>query len=291
MDLQGNRLVILGCGYVGTAVAREARALGMQVEALTRNTDRAAELAALGIPVVVGDLATDFWHERIAPGPEYVLDCVSSGGGGADGYRRSYICGMRSILTWARLGPVGTLVYTSSTAVVDETALTEGGTENGRILLEAEAALQDAALACDRWFILRLAGIYGPQRHHLLDHIRSGAVEIPGSGGHHLNLVHRNDIVAAIWSAFTSPLAVRNRIFNVADDAPATKDELVRWLAAKVDRISPRFSGGPASTRRGFADPPDRLISNARLKAELGWRPMYPSFREGYRQILESKVL
>jgi len=42
----------------------------------------------------------------------------------------------------------------------------------------------------------------------------------------------------------------------------------------------------PGSTRRGFAEPPDRLISNARIKVELGWRPEYPSFREGYRQIL-----
>jgi nucleoside-diphosphate-sugar epimerase len=72
----------------------------------------------------------------------------------------------------------------------------------------------------------------------------------------------------------------------VADDAAATKSKVVEWLAAQVGRPPPRFSGGPASTRRGFAEPPDRLISNARIKVELGWRPAYVSFREGYRQIL-----
>jgi phosphoglycerate dehydrogenase-like enzyme len=36
-SLRGKRLVIFGCGYVGTAVAREALAAGVHVEALTRN--------------------------------------------------------------------------------------------------------------------------------------------------------------------------------------------------------------------------------------------------------------
>jgi nucleoside-diphosphate-sugar epimerase len=293
-SIRGKRLVIFGCGYVGTAVAREAQAKGIRVEALTRNPDRAAALVELGAAAVVADLATDTWHQRIAPGAEFVLNCVSSGGGGTAEYRRSYVGGMQSILGWAGRSAEGTFVYTSSTSVypqtggmvVDETAPTEGAGANGRILLEAEALLQKAGPACGRWFILRLAGIYGPGRHHLLDQILGGAAEMAGSGEQRLNLAHRDDIVAAIWAAFMSPAAGGNRIFNVADDAAATKSKVVEWLAAQVGRPPPRFSGGPASTRRGFAEPPDRLISNARIKVELGWRPEYPSFREGYRQIL-----
>jgi nucleoside-diphosphate-sugar epimerase len=294
-SLVGRRLVIFGCGYVGTAVAREAQAAGLRVEALTRNADRAAALTELGTSVVVADLATDTWHQRIAPGPEFVLNCVSPGGGGTEGYRRSYIGGMRSILSWAEGGAIGTLVHTSSTSVypqsgglaVNETDSTDGAGDLGRILLEAEALLQKAGPACVRWFILRLAGIYGPARHHLLDQIRSGAVEMAGSGQHRLNLAHRDDIVAAVWAAFLSPTTVGNRVFNVADDCAATKAEIVSWLAAQVGRLPPVFSGGPANTRRGFGEPPDRLISNASLKAELGWRPKYPSYREGYTNGLQ----
>jgi len=294
-SIRGKRLVILGCGYVGTVVAREAQALGMRVEALTRNPDRAAALAGFGAAAVVADLATDTWHKRIEPGADFVLNCVSPGGGGVDGYRRSCVGGMRSILSWAERGAVGTLVYTSSTSVypqtggmvVNETAPTEGAGDNGRILLEAEGLLQRAGPACGRWFILRLAGIYGPGRHHLLDQICSGAAEMAGSGRHRLNLVHRDDIVAAIWAAFRSPATLGNRIFNVTDDSAATKTEVVEWLAARVGRPAPRFSGGPASARRGFGEPPDRSISNARLKAELGWRPKHPSFREGYTNVLQ----
>jgi nucleoside-diphosphate-sugar epimerase len=295
-SLHGKRLVIFGCGYVGTAVAREACRAGLRVEALTRNPGRAAELAALGAHPVVADLATDTWHERLAPGADLVLNCVSSGGGGLDGYRRSYVEGMRSLLAWAHRDPVGTLVYTSSTsvypqdggAVVEEEAPTEGAGETGRILLEAEDSLRRGSGACGRWFILRLAGIYGPERHHLLDQVRAGAAEISGSGAQHLNLAHRDDICAAVLAAFTAPASLSGGIFNVADDASAPKAEVVRWLAEQLGRPAPRFTGGAGSARRGFASPPDRLISNARLRAKLGWRPRYPSFREGHAAILSA---
>jgi nucleoside-diphosphate-sugar epimerase len=294
--LANKRLTIFGCGYVGTAVAREACQAGLRVEALTRNPGRAAELAALGAHTVVADLATDTWHGRLAPGADLVLNCVSSGGGGLDGYRRSYVEGMRSLLTWARRGPVGMLVYTSSTSVypqgggvvVDEEAPTEGAGETGRILLEAEELLRRGSDAYGRWFILRLAGIYGPERHHLLDQVCTGAAGIAGNGAQHLNLAHRDDICAAVFAAFAAPASLSGGIFNVADDAPAPKAAVVRWLAEQLGRPAPHFTGGMASARRGFASPPDRLISNAKLKAKLGWKPRYPSFREGYAAILSA---
>lgn len=294
--MANKRLVILGCGYIGAAVARRARAAGLQVDALTRNPARTAELAELGVNPVVADLAADAWHERIAPAADLVLNCVSAGGGGLDGYRRSYLDGMHSLAVWARRGPVGTVVYTSSTSVypqtggvvVDETAQTECADETGRILLEAEAVLRGAAGACGRWFILRLAGIYGPGRHRLLDHVRAGATEMAGDGSPHLNLAHRDDIGMAIMAALAAPPALRDEIFNVVDEAPTAKAEVVRWLAAQTGQPAPRFSGGPAGARRGFSTPPDRLISNAKLKAALGWRPQFPSFREGYAAILSA---
>jgi len=291
----GKRLVIFGCGYLGIAVARGAVAAGLQVDALTHNSARATELAAAGVHAVVADLAGCEWHDRVAPGADLVLNCVGSGGRGIAGYRRSYVDGMRSILAWAIRGPVGTIVYTSSTSVypqtggalIDESAPTDGVGGNGRILVEAEALLRQSVKACDRWFIFRLAGIYGPGRHQLLDQIRAGAAEIRGSGEHRLNLVHRDDIVAAIGAAFSAPVGVRDRIFNLVDDAPATRMDVVQWLAVQSGRSAPPFAGGAAGARRGIAEPLDRRIGNARLKAELGWRPRYPSFREGFRQILD----
>lgn len=289
--LAGKRLVIFGCGYVGTAVAERALVAGARVTALTRNAEKAAALRAAGIEVVVADLAAENWHAQIAGDADFVLNCVSSGGGGADAYQRSYVDGLLSILTWARTrGPVGTLVYTSSTSVyaqgdgvtVDESMSTEPSSDRAAVLVEAERLVRESGAAARRWWILRLAGIYGPGRFHLVEQVRAG--EVAGLGTHHLNLVHRDDIVAAALAAFTAPAGQGNEALNLADDGAARKSEIVAWLAARMGVPPPRFTGAPAGGRRAVT--PDRVIANARAKAVLGWRPSWPTFREGAASLL-----
>src|SRR6478735_2030896 len=142
-SLAGKRLVIFGCGYVGAALARAALEAGARVDALTRNPEKAGALRTAGLAnVVVADLATAEWHDAIAGGADFVVNTVSSGG--PENYRSSYVDGLQSILGWASRGPrpVGTFVYTSSTAVypqgegalVDESADAPGSTPNGAII-------------------------------------------------------------------------------------------------------------------------------------------------------------
>jgi nucleoside-diphosphate-sugar epimerase len=294
-----NRLLILGCGYVGSAVAWRAVDEGREVTAVTRNPERAAALAATGVHAVVADLAESDWHGQVGREFETVLNCVGSGGSGMEGYRRSYLEGMKSVLVWARSAAVGTLVYTSSTSVyaqdagvrVDESMPAEGRNETAQILVETEKLLRNAPAAeranLRRWFILRLAGIYGPERHSLLDAIRIGYTSLPGTGGHRLNLAHRDDIVDAIFACFEASPAVYDQVFNVADDAPATKHEVAVWLASQLGKTAPVLAGGLAPGRSAAV--PDRIIANGRIKEALGWSPVHPTFREGYAEILQQE--
>jgi nucleoside-diphosphate-sugar epimerase len=294
-SLANKRLVIFGCGYVGSAVAQAALAAGARVEALTRNSEKAAALRQSGLAnVVVADLASFDWHGQLAAGADFAVNTVSSGG--PESYQRSYVGGMQSILAWAGSGPkpVGTMVYTSSTAVypqgggvvVDETADATGSTPNGAIIRASEQLLEQApAAARTRWFILRLAGIYGPERHHLLDQLRAGAATLNGSGDHRLNLAHRDDIVAAILACLQAPAAVGGGIFNVADPAPALRAEVVRWLAGKLGRAVPAFDGS-TTARRGGAPMPDRVIASDKIRRTLGWQPAYPDYRSGFEKLL-----
>lgn len=295
-DLHGKRLVIFGCGYVGSAVARAALAEGAHVEALTRNPEKAVTLRSLGLSkVVVAELSASDWHGQIGGGADFVVNCVSSGGG-PDGYRRSYLEGMASIIAWGAQGgmPIGTMLYTSSTsvypqgggAVVEETAAAEGATPNGKVIRESEILLEKITpAACRRWFILRLAGIYGPGRHHLLNQLREGVTELGGGGGHRLNLIHLDDIVSATLACLTAPDAIGSQIFNVADTAPAAREEVVRWLAGQLKRPIPVFDGLPG-TRRGGEPMPDRIIASGKIQRALGWRPKYADYRAGFGAIL-----
>jgi nucleoside-diphosphate-sugar epimerase len=288
----GRHIVIFGCGYVGAAVARWAASAGLRVTALTRNTASAVVLREVGITTVVADLAGHAWHDEISPAPEFAINCVSSGGGGTEGYRHSYLEGTESIVAWAtRRGSIGTFLYTSSTAVypqgegavVDESGAVAATSDRVQVLLDTEARVQSATgKAWQRWFILRLAGIYGPGRHHLLEQVRAG--EVTGAGEHHLNLIHRDDIVTAVAACAGAPPAVANEIFNLADDGGAGKSEIVGWLARELGVPAPRFTGVAYPGRRTVT--PDRVIANDKLKSMLGWSPRYSTFREGYANLL-----
>jgi nucleoside-diphosphate-sugar epimerase len=113
----------------------------------------------------------------------------------------------------------------------------------------------------------------------LVEQVRAG--EVAGYGEHRLNLAHRDDIAAAVWSVFRAPPSIANETFNVADDHPTPKAEVAAWIASQLSLPAPRFTGAPAGGRRAVT--PDRIIANAKLKTMLGWKPAFPSFREGYQ--------
>ena len=106
-------VIIFGCGYLGTALAKHLLNQGLRVGALTRNAEKAADLRKIGaelrtgydqaaIEVIEGDLDSNDWHKRVEGRYESVVNCVSSAGGGLAGYQKSYVDGQRSILEWAK---------------------------------------------------------------------------------------------------------------------------------------------------------------------------------------------
>lgn len=293
-SLSGQRLVIFGCGYVGSALADAALAQGARVTALTRNPEKAAALRARGIAVVEADLASGAWHAQIERA-DFVANTVSAAAPTPEGYRASYVEGTRSILAWAARVPIGTLVYTSSTGVypqggggrVDETASTDGASPTGRVLIEAENLLRTAdRAAIGRSFVLRCAGIYGPGRHYLLNALRAGQTRFAGEPGFRMNLIHRDDIVAAILACFGASAGIGSEVFNLSDGTPATRAELVGWLAGEIGAPEPQFDGAVTSARKGGEPTPDRIIVAEKIRRTLGWAPAYPDFRAGYRPLL-----
>lgn len=290
-------VVIFGCGYVGAALAEVLLANGVRVGALTRNSAKAAQLRAQGVnEVVEAELSQANWHTQFAASYESVVNCVSSAGGGLPGYRRSYVDGQRSILQWAQGRRIRSYLYTSSTSVypqdgglsVDETADTAAAPPTGQVLCESERLLIDAAGAFDAWYVLRLAGIYGPGRHYLLDLLRSGESVIPGAGNYLLNLIHRDDIVSAICTALAQPRSSYSGIYNVADNQPATKAAVVDWLAERLGQPAPCFDPLQLSSRmqRRGGRLPSRRIVNRKLCETFDWAPRYGNFRVGYEALL-----
>lgn len=288
----GKRALICGPGYVGGAVAQALLRAGAEVAVLARSQATVERCGARGCAGWAADVAAADWHDQHPASYDFILYAVSSGGGGLDNYRRCYVDGMKSLQSWLKTSDRSPhVVYTSSTSVyagdggeeVDETGALETTEPRAATLIAAEAELGKCG---HPWTILRVAGIYGPGRHYLLDQLRASEVAVAGRGDVHLNLAHRDDIVGAILAAWHQPSAAAGEVFNVADSGRATKAEVVNYLAAELGRPSPSFTGVSAPGRRSRL--PDRVVLNEKLRSQLGWSPRYPSFREGYAAILEA---
>ena len=107
-------LTILGCGYLGSALASRALDNGWTVSALTRNPDYVSELKSIGLEVVVqSNLEDSNWHSELDADQDFVVNCVGSSSPNLDGYVKSYVEGQSSVMNWLKSGKVGTFVFTS----------------------------------------------------------------------------------------------------------------------------------------------------------------------------------
>lgn len=297
--LAHKQLLILGAGYIGQALAAKALAEGMRIAALTRNSADAEVLRSMGVsPVVEADLASCDWHGELRGPYDFVVNCVSSGGGGVAGYRHSYLEGQRSLCRWLSKRRVPLVVYTSSTSVypqvngelVDEATPLSGVSEAAGVLLESERLLLETAGEGEVRIVLRLAGIYGPGRHHYLDQLHLGETVFPGKGDDYLNLVHRDDVIGALMTVFRKASSEDSGCYNLSDGCHETKAAILQWLAEALGitgvRFDPELTSSRASRRQNAAGMvPNRRVDNSRFCQVFDWKPLYPSFREGYLSI------
>ncbi|MEO8045373.1 MAG: NAD-dependent epimerase/dehydratase family protein [Spartobacteria bacterium] len=273
------RVLIAGCGYVGSATADLFHAAQWEVEGWTHSPDSAAQLSGKPYAVRAVDIAANEAVAQAASEFDAVIHCASSGGGGAEGYRRVYFEGAKNLL--ATLRP-RTFVYTSSTSVyaqtggewVDEESAAEPSHETGKILRETEELVRQ-----ENGLVARLAGIYGPGRSALLRKFLSRDARIEESGQRYLNQAHRDDIAAALFHlvAVGREKLARGAIVNVADDQPITQRDAYAWLAAKLNRPLPEIAARPPERKRGASN---KRVSNRQLRA-LGWEPKFPTFAVG----------
>ena len=165
---------------------------------------------------------------------------------------------------------------------VDETSATRTRTARGRARLEDEARWTAAARARGAEAdILRLAGIYGPGRNALVN-LRRGEARRIIKPGQVFNRAHVDDIAQISSLALTRNL--NGQIWNVADDEPAPPQDVIAYAAALLNLEPPPeepFEGATLSPMalEFYAD--NKRVSIAKAKAELGFAPAYPTYREG----------
>jgi nucleoside-diphosphate-sugar epimerase len=179
----------------------------------------------------------------------------------------------------------GWLGYLSSTGIygdtggawVDESASTGAGRRSARN--EADAAWLDRGAR-----VIRLPGIYGPRRS-ALERVAGGKayrIDLPEQV---FSRVHVDDI----WSGVIAGLDAPAGAYNLADDLPASHnaviEEACRLHGAQPPPLQKLDEAGLSPQARAFYDE-NRRVANGKAKRVLGWRPAFPTYREGLAAIL-----
>lgn len=280
-------LLVFGGGWLGRAAGLEAVRRGGRAVLTSRDPDRRAALSAEGLaaidPADAGALA-----DAVASASAILISAPPM----ADGCP-----GLKALspaLAAAEVWP-DWIGYISSTAVygdraggwaLEDSELNAASLEGAR-RVRAERDWLDAGQGMGLTVqLFRLPALYGPGRSPL-DRLRDGTARIVRKPGQVFNRVHVDDVVSGLFASMARPRP--GAAYILCDDEPAPADVVMEGAARRlglplppeIDLDDPSVSD---AMRRFYLD--SKRLSNAKAKAELGWRPKYPSWRDGLEALI-----
>ncbi len=284
-------LLIFGLGYTGKVFARRMMAAGWDVTAAVRRAEARAEARALGVLAIdptdaaaIAEAAsqarailiTAAPNDRGCPGLAALAPALAASGAVPDwiGY----------------LSTTGVYGDRGGGWVFETSALNAQSVEGARRVAAERDWLKMGRVRGLTATIFRLPGIYGPGRSPL-DRLRDGSARRLVKPGHVFSRIHVEDLAAGLQASIARPRA--GGVYNLCDDEPASAAAVTAYAADLLGLAPPPeepFDADALSpaARRFYAE--CKRVSNARAKAELGWRPAYPTYREGLAAILAQET-
>lgn len=157
----------------------------------------------------------------------------------------------------------------------------------GRQRLAAEQAwlrlFQDHGLPVH---IFRLGSIYGQERGHLVN-LLAGKQNKIIKPGQYFSRIHVDDLSQVLMASMKSPNPGRS--YNVVDDMPAPTPDIIDYICDLLDRPHlPPIDIGDAeiSPMMKMFYSENKRVRNGRIKQELGIRLKYPSYKEGFKTLI-----
>lgn len=272
-------LTIIGCGYVGQALARRLQPqrpqLGLTLT--TTRQERQGALSPLADEVMVCDATDPEQLLKSLENSRTAVFCLGPKGNqqvDEEGYRHTFVDSFHCLrLLLPQLPQLRQILYTSSCSVygdangdwVDETTPASPGPGHGSVLLESEqllGAINDRTVC-----ILRLGALHGPGRD-LDERLKGLAGQArQGEGNTFTNWVHVDDAAGALEAAVDGQWS---GVVNVVNDQPIRVRDLVEQSLARQGLATVQWTGGLEPQSDG------RRIRNQRLK-QLGYRLLHPN--------------
>jgi nucleoside-diphosphate-sugar epimerase len=311
-----NIFVAGATGTLGIPLVRELIAQGHHVVGMTRSPEKRPLLEALGATAAVVDARDDEALTRAvrAAAPTHVLHLLTAlpkGGpmraadltatnelrvtGTANLLRAAIAAGAQRLVAESFVGIYGYGDLGSQPRGEDDLPPLQGPDAGIRAISGALRSLEQQVLNANasgkiEAMVLRYGMFYGlgnPSTRSLLDMLRRRRLPLPRNTHGLASFIQLDDAVRATIAALERGRA--GAIYNIVDDEPIGFADFL--IAAALATGAPRPIMLPRwllslAAPMGVTTIATRLpVSNARARSELGWRPQFPSYREGVAQL------
>ncbi len=260
------KALIIGFGYVGSALAKVLEHHGYDVAATTRDIAKYKHIEEQGYTAL-------HIENNVLPSLNgFDVICLTLAPEHLENYELTY---KQTALQIAHQNPsCKEIIYTSSTSVyleesggvVHETSPLNTGDFFSKVLIDTEEILLGLQSAERNVCIFRLGEIYGPKRE-ISERMKKSHFKWSGDGNRYTNMIHLEDICNATLFAIKKSLS---GVYNLVDDDHFLRKDLFDLISKKLDLYFVEFTGEPAKRHGG-----NKRVSNLKLK-ELGFHWKHP---------------
>ena len=273
-------LLIIGCGKLGQKIGENLSELPIEIIGIKRSLPK----TPLTFKIITLDIFSDKFLDNVNfINPDLLIYSVSADDQTKESYQKNYVEGLKvTINVLSNLKHFQHLIFISSTRVygqISNSVFSEFTTPQpndfrGRALLEAEKCLNKSPF---KYTILRLSGIYGDDRRHML-RVASDLTKWPAQD-RWTNRIHEEDAVSFISFLLTQILNKKEieSLYLVTDSQPVSLYEVLSWIRSELG-LSLYKATVP------------NIINGKKLKSEilptLNFIFKHPNYKIGYGQMI-----
>lgn len=246
-------ILIIGCGYVGSAVADLWHKKGHNLTVTTTTPEKISTLNKIANKIII--LKGNDYHALANAVKNKDLILLSLAAKGGQFYEEVHLQTAQNL---SKILPfessVKQLIYTSSYGVIgnkngdwtDEKSSINPPNENTKILAQTEEILLSLNTSNLKVAVIRLAGIYGKNRELLKIFKNWAGTTRPGNGEEYGNWIHLEDIVNAILLISEKQL---EGIYHLVDDTPMKRKILLDKICQKYGLNNINWDLNPQGVR------------------------------------------
>ena len=245
------KVSILGCGWLGKALAETLISENYTVKGSTTKTENLTNLYDLGISPFIVNVETD-WFDTEFLSTDILVIAITS----------KQILGFKKLISFIEKSNVKKVIFISSTSVynTNNSTITEETETNGTQLAQIEELFINATNF--KTTILRFGGLFGYDRQP--GYFFKSGKPISNPEGY-INFIHRDDCINIIKNTIEQD--VFGYVFNACADSHPTRREFYTKMFKKIGRPEPTFSK--------HDEPQFKIISNEHVKIKLGFTFIY----------------